>query len=334
MENKPIYIFKSGKLKRKGNTLYFVSVREDGKEEKRAIPIMGISDIYIYGRVWISPGVTDIISKLGIPIHIFSYYGFYRGSLVPKKTLISGTTVIEQARAYLDNKRRLEIAKEFIRGASDNMLKTISTQLSPELYQERTQHINLLKKKLENTTTIHELMAIEGNIRNSYYEILDTILPEEFKIGNRVKRPPNNPMNAMISFGNSLLYSVILTEIYNTHLDPTISFLHEPFERRYSLSLDISEVFKPFLVDRLILKLINKNMIDLSYFDEKLNYSILNEKGRRIFVEEFDKRMSDTIKHKTLNRNVSYRHLIRLECYKLEKDLLGIESYKAFRSWW
>ncbi|MEM0143731.1 MAG: type I-B CRISPR-associated endonuclease Cas1b [Candidatus Parvarchaeum sp.] len=334
MESKPIYIFKSGKLKRKGNTLYFISYGEDKKEVKRALPIVGISDIYIYGRVWMSPGVTDIISKLSIPIHLFSYYGFYRATLMPKKTLLSGSTIISQAKTYLDSEKRLEIAREFIRGASDNMLKTISTQLNQETYDDKTQQIRLLQDKIDGTNTINELMAIEGNIRNCYYGLLDIILPNEFKIVNRVKRPPNNPINAMISFGNSLLYAVTLSEIYNTHLEPTISFLHEPFERRYSLSLDISEIFKPFIVDRVILKLVNKNMIDLSYFDEKLNYATFNEKGKKLFIEEFDKKLSDTIKHKTLNRNVSYRHLIRLECYKLEKEILGIEKYKAFRFWW
>ncbi len=334
MESKPIYIFKSGKLKRKGNTLYFFSSDEGGVELKRALPINGISDIYLYGRVWISPGVSDLISKLSIPIHIFSYYGFYRATLMPKKTLLSGSTIIEQAKTYLDSNRRLEIAKEFIYAASDNMIKTLTTQLGKENLSDNVVQIKDLQTKLENITSINELMAIEGNIRSNYYKALDSILIEDFNINKRVKHPPNNPMNALISFGNSLLYSVILSEIYNTHLDPTISFLHEPLERRYSLSLDISEVFKPFIVDRLILKIINKKMIDLSYFNDKFNYVILNEKGKKLFVKEFDERLSDTIKHKSLNRNVSYRHLIRLECYKLEKDILGLQKYKGFRIWW
>lgn len=334
MESEPIYIFKSGKLRKKGNTLYLFSLEKDGTESKRALPIVGVSDIYLYGRVWVSPGAVNLISKLGVPIHMFSYYGFYMATLMPKKTLLSGSTIISQAKTYLNGEKRLEIAKEFIYGASDNMLKTLATQLNQETLAEKTVQIKTLQEKIGAVKTINELMAIEGNIRNSYYEVLDSIFPKEFAINKRVKRPPNNPMNALISFGNSLLYSLTLSEIYNTHLEPTISFLHEPSERRYSLSLDISEIFKPFIVDRIILKLVNKNMIDLSYFDEKFNYAILNEKGRKLFVKEFDERLADTIKHKNLKRNVSYRHLIRLECYKLEKDIMGIEKYKAFRMWW
>lgn len=333
MESKPFYIFKNGILRKRGNTLYFVTKDENGNEAKRALPVNEISDIYVYGRVWISPNAIELLSKLGVPIHIFSYYGFYRSTIMPKKTLVSGSTVISQAKAYLDTSRRLEIAKEFILGASENIIKNLETQLA----NKEDEGINRIKSLVNRTSyanSINELMAIEGNIRDEYYSSLDKILPNEFRIFKRVKRPPNNPMNALISFGNSLLYSTVLSEIYNTHLDPTISFLHEPFERRYSLSLDISEVFKPIIVDRVILKLVNKKMIDLSYFDESVNYARLNEKGRDLFVKEFDAKLSDTIYHKKLNRRVSYRHLIRLECYKLEKDIIGIEKYRSFRMWW
>lgn len=334
MENKPIWIFKSGKLVRKGNTLYFYYNGQNGTEEKKVIPINAVSDIYVYGRVWLSPGVIDLLSKGSVPLHFFSYYGFYRSSLMPKKSLLSGSTIVSQVKAYLNNEMRLHISKEFIMAASNSIVKNLKEQLTPDLYNYAQEQVYNLQKSLYNAETIGEIMAIEGNIRSLYYDYLDKVLPDAFKINIRVRRPPNSPMNALISFGNSLMYANVLSQIYNTHLDPTVSFLHEPFERRYSLALDISEIFKPFIVDRLILKLINKNMIDLSYFDEKLNYAVLNEKGKKLFVSQFDDRLQDTIKHKTLNRNVSYRHLIRLECYKLEKYILGISDYKAFRMWW
>ena len=141
-------------------------------------------------------------------------------------------------------------------------------------------------------------------------------------------------VNCLVSFSNSLIYSATLSEIYNTQLNPTISFLHEPHERRFSLSLDLSEIFKPFLGDRVIFKVLNKGIITEDHFRKDVNYCLLNEEGKKLFLKHFDERMKTTVKHRSLRRNVSYRRLIRLECYKLIKHLLGIQEYCAFRMWW
>jgi CRISPR-associated protein Cas1 len=141
-------------------------------------------------------------------------------------------------------------------------------------------------------------------------------------------------VNALISFGNSLTYTATLSEIYVTQLNPTISYLHEPSTRRFSLSLDISEIFKPVLVDKLIFKLLNTKMLDEKDFDEGLGYAYLTEKGRKVFVREFDSKLETTVKHRKLGRNVSYRTLLRLECYRLVRHLLGMEPYKGLRAWW
>jgi CRISPR-associated protein Cas1 len=131
-----------------------------------------------------------------------------------------------------------------------------------------------------------------------------------------------------------LCYSECLRAIQQTQLNPTISFLHEPGERRYSLSLDISEIFKPLLVDRVIFKVLNKKELQESDFDHKLNKVVLKEKGKKKFIQAFEDRMLETIKHRSLNRNVSYKHLIKLECYKLQKQLLHLEEYKPFKMYW
>jgi CRISPR-associated protein Cas1 len=141
-------------------------------------------------------------------------------------------------------------------------------------------------------------------------------------------------VNCLISFANSLVYSTVLSEIYNTQLHPSISFLHEPFERRFSLSLDLAEIFKPFLGDRIIFKLLKKGMLSEEHFERDLNYCLLTEKGKQIFLKNFDERLKTTIKHKALGRKVSYQRLIRLECYKLIKHLFGTEEYSSFKMWW
>jgi CRISPR-associated protein Cas1 len=177
-------------------------------------------------------------------------------------------------------------------------------------------------------------MGIEGRARDHYYQAFNQILKLDFEFIKRVKRPPDNMVNALISFGNSLMYTAALSEIYVTQLNPTISYLHEPSTRRFSLALDIAEIFKPVVVDKLIFKMVNTGMLEEEDFDEGLGYAYLKEEGRKAFVREFDEKLQTTVKHRRLGRNVSYKTFIRLECYKLVRHLLGIEQYKGLRAWW
>ncbi len=313
-------------------------VEEDKPEiEKKILPIEKISAIYAYGRISFTSGVISYLSKYGVPVHFYNYYGFYEGSYYPRESLLSGDLVIKQAEHYIDRGMRLAIAREFVRGAGENMMRNLEyyNREGKEVGKEMEMIRDLIAGiNAPETNDIPKLMAIEGAIRNTYYQAFERILPENFKFGVRTKQPPENQVNALISFGNSLLYGTVLTEIYNTQLNPTISYLHEPSARRFSLSLDIAEVFKPFLVDRVIFKLVNKQMLSEGDFVQELNACLLNDKGRRIFLSEWDDKLKTTIKHRELKRNVSYQRLIRLECYKLTKHLLGVKRYKPFVIWW
>ena len=146
--------------------------------------------------------------------------------------------------------------------------------------------------------------------------------------------PPDNMINSLISFVNSLIYSKTLTEIYHTQLNPTISYLHEPGSRRYSLCLDLSEIFKPLIGDRLIFSLLNKNQITENSFTRELNFLHLKKEASQLIVNELEKKLQATIMHKDLHRKVSYQYLIRLEEYKLIKHLIGEKEYEGFKMWW
>ncbi len=324
------YITKDGVLRRKENTVYFID-----KTEQRALPIQKIYAIYAYGNLSFTSGVVSYLAKNGVPIHFFNSYGFYEGSLYPRETLVSGDVTIKQAEHYLDAERRSTLAKLFVEGAAKNILKNLNyysnNNRSLTSYIEKIEHEI---GQLAGYTTIPQIMSVEGHIRDLYYNALDCIFPEKFQIGERVKRPPNNKTNTLISFGNSLMYATVLSEIYNTQLNPTIAFLHEPFERRFSLSLDVAEIFKPIIVDRVIFKLINKNMLDETDFAGDIGDMLLSESGRKKFLQEYHERLLRTITHKGLGREVSYQRLIRLELYKLVKHVLGTQEYKPLVMWW
>ena len=322
MSKKNYYILSEGILKRKENTIYFVN-----EKGKKPIPINKVYSIYAYGQITFSSQVMSLLSKNGVPIHFFNYYGFYSGSYYTRETLLSGDLLVKQADYYLNIQKRLELAKLFVEGAANNILKVLA-------YYKIENNIKETLSELNSTNKITEIMNIEGRIRSEYYSKFDEILPDDFKMEGRSRQPPKNMINSLISFGNSMMYSTVLTELYNTQLNPTISYLHEPSERRFSLSLDLSEIFKPIFVDRLIFYMVNKRMLSKKDFNEDLNCCLLNDKGRNKFIKEYNKRLEKTIKHKKLKKNVSYQRLIRLEAYKLKKHILGIEKYDPFVSWW
>ena len=228
----------------------------------------------------------------------------------------------------------MEIARQFIYGAAYNMRKNL------QYYNRRGKDMEALMAQIqtyadtiEDAATPEELMGIEGNIRQIYYGAFNLII-NDFEMGNRTKQPPRNEVNALISFGNMMCYSQCLRAIHQTQLNPTISYLHTPGERRYSLALDVAEIFKPIIVDRVVFKLLNKKEIQERHFDKRLNSCLLNPSGKKIFVKSMEERFDETIKHRSLNRNVSYTHLVKLECYKLAKHLLGMEDYKPFKMYW
>lgn len=200
---------------------------------------------------------------------------------------------------------------------------------------EQMKQIEQLYQRLSYGMTIEEMMALEGNIREVYYSTFDEILGDpDFIFERRSRRPPKNQLNTLISFGNSILYTTVLSEIYNTHLDPRIGFLHTTNNRRFTLNLDIAEIFKPIIVDRTIFTLISKKMLTTKHFDKKLDGITIKDEGKKIFIQELKEKLKTTINYKRLGKQISYRRLIRLELYKLEKHLIGEEPYEPFVSQW
>ncbi|GEN35841.1 type I-B CRISPR-associated endonuclease Cas1b [Aneurinibacillus danicus] len=322
------YIFSTGRLQRKDNTLYFV----DGEGKKKSLPIEQIENLHIFGQVDVNSALFNILAQYGVRLHFYNYYGYYTGTFYPRAQNVSGYTVIQQSAHYLNRDKRLYLARSFLYGGIHHMLRNLRRH--KEKTEDIVQAIETEAAKLEDTAKIPEVMGIEGRIRQEYYQAFNVMLKPEFAFEKRTKRPPADPLNALISFGNSRMYTEILSEMYKTMLDPTVSFLHEPSSKRFSLSLDLAEIFKPLLVDTVITSLINNRAITLKHFDEMEGIVFLNEEGRKKFVAEWEKKLGTTVQHRTLKRKVSYRYFIRLECYKLIKHFIGDTLYKPLKAWW
>lgn len=324
MEN--YYIFSNGELKRQDNNICF---------NKRFLKIEMTNDIYLFGEVSLNTKCLNFLGQNKISVHFFNYYGFYTGSFCPKDTNVSGQLLIKQVEFYQDKIKRTELAKEIIKSASDNIYRNL--RYYSERGKEVKNEMDLIKDlqmELDMVQDVKEVMGIEGNIRKLYYSTWNKIVNQKIDFEKRVKRPPDNMINTLISFINTLVYTTCLSEIYKTQLNPTISYLHSPGERRYSLCLDVSEIFKPLIADRMIFYLLNKRIITEEDFAAESNFYYLKDKGRKKILQEYEKRLDTVIKHKDLKREVSYKYLIRLECYKIIKHLLGDKKYEGFKMWW
>lgn len=336
---KTFYLFNPGVLERKDNTLKFTPVSEDGEivssdAQSRYLPVEDISEFYVFGSLRTNSALFNFLGQKDIAMHFFDYYENYTGSFMPRDSLLSGKMLLAQTAYYQDKKKRLIIARKFIEGASYNMIKNLKYyNRRGKDVEEIIDAIENLGNYIPNTCSVEELMGVEGQIRQYYYEAFNQII-NDFEMGGRSKQPPQNEINALMSFGNMVCYTLCLRAIHQTQLNPTISYLHKPGERRYSLALDIAEIFKPIIVDRVIFKVLNRKEIQAKHFDKKMNKCLLNVSGKKIFIKTIEDRLQETIQHKSLKRSVSYRHLVKLECYKLAKHLLSMEEYRPFKMYW
>lgn len=343
-----LYLTKSGRLRRKDNTLEFEIIPipdeaavseeetpeldEDQAVKKHALPIESIDAIYLFNETTLNTKLINFLTQHHVPVHVFNYYGNHAGTILPHAEQYSGDLVIQQALAHEDKTRRLRVAGALLEAAFHNITSILQYYerqcggLTPAIAQ-----INELRHALPNQKSTDQMMGLEGQARRIYYECWSRWLTGWADNFVRQYHPPDNPLNALLSFLNSLLYTACISELYRTALYPGISYLHAPQTRRYSLALDIVEPFKPLMVDRLLFRLFDRKEITEKHFRDHSNGVLLNDEGRKLVVTAWDEQLHTTVQYPPLKRSVSYRQLLRLDCYKLVKFLLENQAYTPYR---
>lgn len=325
------HIFSDGRLEQNEDTLRVVT--DDG--EKKPFPVENVEAVFLHGQLDFNTRLMSFLNNHGIAAHVFGWNDYYSGSIMPSRGQTSGQTVTEQVRAYDDDEHRRRLAAAFVQGSIHNMRTNVI------YYDGRRGDLSDIRsdlddatEQLDKTDSVSETMGVEASARRTYYRAFDRILPTEFSLDGRSYNPPPNEVNSLISFGNSLVYANCVSAIRATALDPTISYLHEPGERRYSLSLDMADLFKPVLADRVLFQVVNRNQITKSDFRSEVGECLLDESGRKTYTKAFEETLERTVEHPELNQKVSYQYLLRLEAYKLKKHLLAGEPYEPFERWW
>lgn len=326
--NNEYHIINEGILSQSDYTILF-----ENKNKKVYIPIEATKILNIYSNIIINSNFFNLMNSKNIIVNLFDKHNRYIGKFIPNNTRKSCLLLLKQVEIYNDYNKRMNMAKDILSSEIYNLKSNL------KYYNRRYNHdikekIKLIEKAEKEINLIKEhekLLLCEARIKGIYYSCFNEILQnEKFKFIKRSKRPPQDPINALISFGNTLLYNYIAKEIYKTKLDIRIAYLHSSNNRYESLNLDLADIFKPIIVDKIIFKLINKKIInDRLHFENINGGGYLTGEGKNIVINEFYKKIKDIT---TIGNNkMSYEKIIRKEIYKLSNSIMNEEKYKAFK---
>ena len=325
-------ILSDGILRQRDYDLLFET--ESGETD---IPPMTTDVINIYSNVIFDDGFLKYAMKNGIRINIFDEQYNKIGTFLPDRPLKSPSLLHKQLLVYYDNDHRLRLAKEFVLAYLHNICLNVryhnKENPMPE-YKEVLKTLEKLKKTIkEECETYEYLLMLEAQAHREYYSCFDLMLQEEgFVFEKRSKHPPKNEVNTLLSFGNTVLYNLLATEIQKTPLDVQVGFLHATNQRRESLNLDVAEIFKPLVVDRVIFRLINMRILKAEHFRHSEDGAVyLNAEGKRIFLRAFYDKLETVVSVGVQKKRMSYNTIITEEIRSLARHIRQDEKYRAFR---
>ena len=255
---------------------------------RKVIPLNGVKHIVCMGDGSISIRLLKDMGRRGIRFTVLDAGGRFLGAFEPEEDTPSGRVRVGQASLFLDGHARLRIAKLIV-GAQMKSMRGLLQRYRRNGTPGLDSSLDGVESALElahETANIEALMGAEGQARAFLHDAFGWISPEA-RLARRIRRPPPDPVNCLMSFFNMLLYSACANELAKTHLDRSISFLHAPGTGRHSLSIDMAETFRPVLSDALLLSMFRRGHPDASWFDRTLGVCLLSEKGRVRATERF-----------------------------------------------
>lgn len=327
--NKEYHIVEEGILTKKDYALLF-----ENESEKHYIPVEVVDQLNFYNNVTISSSVLRILSQHQIKVSFFDKYGIMVGTYLPMSFGKDAKVFIKQVLVYNDEKKRLDLAKKMEIASLHNMRANLKYYKKKGIssLEENIDFLSTCMKEINEGKSVNELLLIEARARIRYYQSFNEILRvKEFAFYKRSKRPPQDPINAMISFGNTLLYNEFLRIIQLTSLSPKVGIVHATNRREYSLNLDFADIFKPVIVDRVIFSMINCHQIRYEEHFEGVEKGavLLNKSGKKIFLQEFQNKMETHFNYK--GKSYTYQSLLSEEIRSYTRALMNDEKYHPYK---
>ena len=340
-------------MKQHLNTLFVTTdgayLRKDGqavavrveKETRLRIPLHNLDGIVCFGRVGCSPQLMEACAKSGVTISLLSQYGGFRASIVG---FTPGNVLLRRAqyRKSDDEPACCVIATNMVAAKIANcravLLRAIRESphaVNKQSLEEVAQRLEQMIPEAKQATSLDRLRGIEGDGANQYFSVFSRLVnvpDKEFHFVGRSRRPPLDRVNALLSFLYSMLAHDARSACEATGLDAAVGFLHRDRPGRPGLALDLMEEFRPFIVDRLVLSLINRRQVSVNGFDVSPSGAVMmNDKTRRVVLAAFQKRKQDAITHPFLGDKSSVGLLVHLQARLLARHIRGdLDTYPPF----
>ncbi len=313
----PLFITQHGRLERERNALVF-----SGQLVRKTIPLAQINEIHCLARVSLTSGAIELLSEKKIPVHFYTTTGNYRGSFINDASP-RGKLHLAQAEHHLNPGKRLHLAKTIVEGIQNAMAFTLSRWgINP---------VKLNSVKVEGET-VDEIMGKEAELWNHFYRYFGKAIGvEDFK---RTRRPPEDEVNALISYANAVLYGLAFSSVIRAGLDPAIGYLHSVNDRRHSLPLDLADIFKPLYVFSTIKTALENGVFTKKDFSRKRRGVYLTRECKKKLLSALTETLGRTVYYKPWRRSMSYRFMMDYEARRIRKHVTGEKEYKAFRPWW
>jgi CRISP-associated protein Cas1 len=294
-------------------------------KQKREVPLIKVSQVVVSGDVTLTTPALHMLLEAGIEVCFLSMYGHFRGRLSPP---VAKNVFLRRAQfqAHVDAERALQVARACVKGKLDNMrtmLLRSNRQLQEKEVADAAEAIRCMVSEIPKAPKVGVLLGIEGNASASYFRVFGKLLRGPMTFTRRRRRPPTDPVNAMLSLGYTLLTQQVLGAIQVVGLDPYVGFLHQPRYGRPALALDLMEEFRPVIVDSVVLNIVNHRILTERDFHEELGVVYLKPDARKTFYAKFEERLQEELLHPYFQYRTDYRRCLETQVRILGKWLTG-----------
>ncbi|MEO2014018.1 MAG: CRISPR-associated endonuclease Cas1 [Fuerstiella sp.] len=324
----PLYIQEQGAMLCKTGDRLQIKKKGEVLGERR---LMDVSQVSLFGSVMVSAQALREVTSRGIPVCHFSYGGWFHSmttGLVHKNVQLR----IQQYAIAADSGRSIKIARQLISGKIRNCRTLLRRHLS-KTEKPLLDQLDRFRRKAEVISNCESLLGIEGMAAKVYFSGLFKLLGEQhgFDANDRNRRPPRDPVNAVLSFAYALLTKELTVVLQAVGLDPMLGVFHRPRYGRPSLALDLAEEYRPLIADSVMIMAFNNGELDRNSFLERAGAVTLTQAGRSALIATFERRMNTEITHPIFGYRVSYRRLLEVQSRLLARTILGeLEEYPAF----
>jgi len=318
----PLYLIEQGsRLNREGRRLV---VSKDG-ETLAQVAVLQTSQVIVFGNVQITTPALRRLLDEGVEVVLLSEHGQFYGRLVGAPTGHGSLRVAQVLRSQ-DAGYALRTAQAIVAGKVHNIkifLQRYARRNDDAALRSAVQSVDALLERAPRTTVLNSLLGVEGQASAVYFGVWKELLKPPWQFSTRVRRPPTDPVNVLLSFGYTLLLQNVLGAVLTAGLDPYVGFLHQLSYNRPNLALDLMEEFRPIVVDSVVLRCLNNGIITQAHFQpgDEENPILLDDTGRKLFIREMETLLTQAFKLPETNEQNNYRRLFLLQTYQLARRL-------------